>query len=78
MWDDNSPSTFFDCSGFVSYMLTNSGLYSTGRLDAQVIFNISTLISDPHPAYLAFFVSTYDTTGVFHVGDKAFLHRKNA
>ena len=32
VWGGSSPETSFDCSGFVSYVLTNSGLYNTGRL----------------------------------------------
>ena len=34
VWGGSSPETSFDCSGFVSYVLTNSGLYNTGRLGA--------------------------------------------
>ena len=34
-----SPDTSFDCSGFVSYVLTNSGLVNTGRLGAQGLYN---------------------------------------
>ena len=41
----DSPSTSFDCSGFVSYVLTNSGLCNTGRLGAQGLYNISTPVS---------------------------------
>ena len=32
VWGGSTPETSFDCSGFVSYVLTNSGLYNTGRL----------------------------------------------
>ena len=68
MWGGSSPSTSFDCSGFVSYVLTNSGLCNTGRLGAQGLYNISTPVSDPQPGNLVFFVGTYDTSGVSHVG----------
>ena len=68
VWGGSSPSTSFDCSGFVSYVLTNSGLCNTGRLGAQGLYNISTPVSDPQPGNLVFFVGTYDTTGVSHVG----------
>ena len=68
VWGGSSPSTSFDCSGFVSYVLTNSGLCNTGRLGAQGLYNISTPVSDPQPGDLVFFVGTYDTTGVSHVG----------
>ena len=68
VWGGSSPSTSFDCSGFVSYVLTNSGLCNTGRLGAQGIYNISTQVSDPQPGDLVFFVGTYDTAGISHVG----------
>ena len=68
VWGGSSPSTSFDCSGFVSYVLTNSGLCNTGRLGAQGLYNISTPVSDPQPGNLVFFVGTYDTSGVSHVG----------
>lgn len=68
VWGGSSPSTSFDCSGFVSYVLTNSGLCNTGRLGAQRLYNISTPVSDPQPGDLVFFVGTYDTSGVSHVG----------
>ena len=35
VWGGSSPDTSFDCSGFVSYVLTSSGLVNTGRLGAQ-------------------------------------------
>lgn len=68
VWGGSNPNTSFDCSGFVSYVLTNSGLRDTGRLGAQGLYNISTRISSPRPGDLVFFVGTYDTPGVSHVG----------
>ena len=68
VWGGSSTSTSFDCSGFVSYVLTNSGLCNTGRLGAQGLYNISTRVSDPQPGDLVFFVGTYDTAGISHVG----------
>ncbi len=68
VWGGSSPSTSFDCSGFVSYVLTNSGLCNTRRLGAQGLYNISTRVSDPQPGDLVFFVGTYDTAGISHVG----------
>ena len=68
VWGGSSPETSFDCSGFVSYVLTNSGLRDTGRLGAQGLYNISTPVSNPQPGDLVFFVGTYDTPGVSHVG----------
>ena len=68
VWGGGSPSTSFDCSGFVSWVLTNSGVCNTGRLGAQGLYNISTPVSNPQPGDLVFFVGTYDTPSVSHVG----------
>ena len=66
LWGGSNPDTSFDCSGFVSYVLTNSGLVNTGRLGAQGLYNISTPVSkaNAQPGDLIFFVGTYDTPGV--------------
>ena len=68
VWGGSNPNTSFDCSGFVSYVLTNSGLYNTGRLGAQGLYNISSRVSTPQPGDLVFFTGTYDTPGISHVG----------
>lgn len=51
-------------------MLTQSGVCNTGRLGAQGLYNISTPVSSANarPGDLIFFVGTYDTPGVSHVG----------
>ncbi len=83
VWGGSSPGTSFDCSGFVSYVLTNSGLCNTGRLGAQGLYNISTPVTatNARPGDLIFFVGTYDTPGVSHVGiyvgDGMMLHCGN-
>ena len=80
VWGGSNPETSFDCSGFVSYVLTNSGLVNTGRLGAQGLYNICTPVSkaDAKPGDLIFFKGTYDTPGVSHVGiyvgDNVMLH----
>ena len=80
VWGGSNPSTSFDCSGFVSYVLTNSGLVNTGRLGAQGLYNVCTPVSKANakPGDLIFFVGTYDTPGVSHVGiyvgDNVMLH----
>ena len=80
VWGGSNPSTSFDCSGFVSYVLTNSGLVNTGRLGAQGLYNVCTPVSraNAKPGDLVFFVGTYDTPGVSHVGiyvgDGVMLH----
>ena len=70
VWGGSNPSTSFDCSGYVSWVLTNSGLCNTGRLGAQGLYNISTPVSSANvqPGDLVFFVGTYDTDGISHVG----------
>ena len=70
VWGGSNPNTSFDCSGFVSWVLTNSGLCNTGRLGAQGLYNISTPVSSSNaqPGDLVFFVGTYDTPGISHVG----------
>ena len=70
VWGGSNPSTSFDCSGFVSYVLTNSGLVNTGRLGAQGLCNVCTPVSrdNARPGDLVFFKGTYDTPGVSHVG----------
>ena len=80
VWGGSNPGTSFDCSGFVSYVLTNSGLVNTGRLGAQGLYNVCTPVSraNAKPGDLIFFVGTYDTPGVSHVGiyvgDGVMLH----
>jgi hypothetical protein len=69
VWGGSSPSTSFDCSGFVSWVINHSG-WNVGRLGAQGLYNISTPVSSAQakPGDLIFFVGTYDTPGVSHVG----------
>ena len=67
VWGGSSPSTSFDCSGFVSYVYNQCG-WSLGRLGAQGLYNICSRTSSPRPGDLVFFVGTYDTAGISHVG----------
>ena len=67
VWGGSSPSTSFDCSGFVSYVYNQCG-WDFGRLGAQGLYNISTRTSSPKPGDLVFFTETYDTPGISHVG----------
>ena len=67
VWGGSSPSTSFDCSGFVSYVYNQCG-WDFGRLGAQGLYNISARTSSPKPGDLVFFTGTYDTQGISHVG----------
>lgn len=77
VWGGSSPSTSFDCSGYVSWVINHSG-WNVGRLGAQGLYNICTPTSSPRPGDLVFFKGTYDTPGVSHcgiyVGDGRMLH----
>ena len=69
VWGGSSPSTSFDCSGFVSWVINHSG-WDVGRLGAQGLCNICTPVSSANvkPGDLVFFTGTYDTPSVGHVG----------
>ncbi len=67
VWGGYQPSTSFDCSGFVSYVYNQCG-WDFGRLGAQGLYNITHRTSSPRPGDLVFFVGTYDTPGISHVG----------
>lgn len=71
VWGGSSPSTSFDCSGFVSWVINNCGNgWSVGRLTASGLMNICDIIprSAAEPGDLIFFQGTYDTSGASHVG----------
>lgn len=69
VWGGSRPSTSFDCSGFVCWVVNHSG-WNLGRTSAQGLFNACTPISrgNARPGDLIFFKGTYDTPGVSHVG----------
>ena len=71
VWGGSSPSTSFDCSGFVCYVLTHSGYYNMPRTTAQGIYNqcIHISPSEARPGDLIFFTKTYSSGNpVTHVG----------
>ena len=71
VWGGSSPSTSFDCSGFVSWVINHCGNgWNVGRLSAQGLYNICTPVSrsNARPGDLVFFRGTYDTPGISHVG----------
>ena len=71
VWGGSSPSTSFDCSGFVSYVINHCGNgWNYGRLTADGWKNATARVSagDVKPGDLIFFQGTYDTSGASHVG----------
>ena len=71
VWGGSSPSTSFDCSGFVSYVINHCGNgWNVGRSTANGLLNSCTRVSaaDAKPGDLIFFQGTYDTSGASHVG----------
>lgn len=71
VWGGSSPSTSFDCSGFVSYVINNCGNgWNYGRLTANGWKNATVRVaaSDVKPGDLVFFQGTYNTSGASHVG----------
>ena len=70
VWGGSSPSTSFDCSGFVSWVINHCGNgWNVGRLTADGLKNICAIIpsSEAKPGDLIFFQGTYNTTGASHV-----------
>ena len=71
VWGGSSPSTSFDCSGFVCYVLTHSGYYDMPRTTAQGIYNQCQHISasEARAGDIIFFTGTYNSGNpVTHVG----------
>ena len=71
VWGGSSPSTSFDCSGFVCWVFTNSGVHSLPRTTAQGIYDQCTPVSaaDAKAGDIIFFTGTYNSGGaVSHVG----------
>ena len=71
VWGGSSPSTSFDCSGFVSWVVNHSGNgWSVGRQTAEGLRQCCSIIpkSSAKPGDLIFFKGTYNTSGASHVG----------
>ncbi len=71
VWGGSNPSTSFDCSGFVCWVFTNSGVHNLPRTTAQGIYDQCTPVSaaDAKAGDIIFFTGTYKSAGaVSHVG----------
>ena len=71
VWGGSSPSTSFDCSGFVCWVFTNSGVHNLPRTTAQGIYDQCTPVpaQDAKAGDIIFFTGTYNSAGaVSHVG----------
>ena len=71
VWGGANPSTSFDCSGYVSWVVNHCGVgWNFGRLTADGLLGVCTPVSsaDARPGDLIFFQGTYNTSGASHVG----------
>ena len=70
VWGGSNPATSFDCSGFVSWVINQSGVGSVGRMTANGLYNHTITISANAaiPGDLVFFQGTWNTRGASHVG----------
>ena len=71
VWGGSSPSTSFDCSGFVSWVINHCGNgWNVGRQTANGLMGKCNIIpkSEAKPGDLIFFQKTYNTSGASHVG----------
>lgn len=81
VWGGSSPETSFDCSGFVCWVYTHSGVYNLPRMTAQDIYNQCASVSKDElkPGDLVFFTGTYQSANPvthigIYVGDNQMLH----
>ena len=71
VWGGSNPNTSFDCSGFICWVYTQSGVHNLPRTTAQGIYNQCTPVSveNAKPGDLIFFTGTYDSANpVSHIG----------
>ena len=84
VWGGSSPSTSFDCSGFVCWVINQSGVGNIPRTTATGIYNQTTRIpkSEAKPGDIIFFEGTYASSGAvshvgIYVGDGMMIHCGN-
>jgi peptidoglycan DL-endopeptidase CwlO len=71
VWGGSSPSTSFDCSGFVCWVLNHCGVgWNVGRTTAEGLRSMCSYVSPSNakPGDLIFFEKTYNTSGASHIG----------
>ena len=71
VWGGSNPSTSFDCSGFVCWVINHSGNgWNVGRTTADGLCNMlpKVPLSEAKPGDIIFFQGTYATSGASHVG----------
>lgn len=71
VWGGQEPSTSFDCSGYVSWVINHCGVgWNFGRLGAESLYYVCNPVSaeNARPGDLIFFQKTYDVDGITHVG----------
>lgn len=71
VWGGSNPTTGFDCSGFICWIINHSGNgWNVGRTTAEGLRSACTYVSpsEAKPGDLIFFQGTYNTTGASHVG----------
>jgi len=70
VWGGSNPATGFDCSGFVSWVINQSGAGNVGRMTANGLYNHTVTIppEEVRPGDLVFFQGTFNTRGASHVG----------
>lgn len=71
VWGGSNPTTGFDCSGFICWIINHSGNgWNVGRTTAEGLRSACTYVSpsEAKPGDLIFFQGTYNTAGASHVG----------
>ena len=81
VWGGSSPATSFDCSGYICWIYTQSGVYHLPRTTAEGIYRQCAIIprEEAKPGDLVFFTGTYASPGPvshvgMYVGDGKMLH----
>lgn len=71
VWGGSNPSTSFDCSGFVCYVINNcNNGWNVGRVTAEDLRHMTTFVrpEEARPGDIVYFKGTYNTAGASHVG----------